>query len=258
MKTALPKILLYIIVVASLQSCNKSYFEASIDFSKHHRKELYSFFDNSSVMANLMINYHWGLDEFRAKSGLGQFSRSQPSSTALLASAKNEPSLAFNDRKRPVPAAFALDRFQLMPGIELIGKGTKAKGQVGTEITRMLYLNLPVYMLYRYPLPNDHGEILGGLGPYFAYGLTGKLKYIYNVTEEFSAFDKDNGGFKRFDSGLAFTAGYQLPNGLRVRLGYQLGLVNIDPLETSGKIQNRTLSLNFGYPVSKMAKLFSK
>ncbi|MVM38033.1 outer membrane beta-barrel protein [Spirosoma sp. HMF3257] len=101
-----------------------------------------------------------------------------------------------------------------------------------------------------------------GLGPYFAYGLTGTFTSTFNgQTTKIAAFDTNNGGYKRFDAGLALTIGYQLPNSLRIRLGYDLGLTNIESGPSGpddDKAYNRALSLNVGYSLAKIISKFKK
>ena len=116
-----------------------------------------------------------------------------------------------------------------MPGLELVRKGSKTSDGFGKDVTHLLYLELPIYALYRHQLPDNKGELFGGLGPYFGYGLAGNFKFTFNgETTKVPAFDTKNGGFKRFDAGLALTAGYQFPGSFRVRLAYEIGLVNND------------------------------
>ncbi len=146
---------------------------------------------------------------------------------------------------------FTSDRFALMTGLQLIGKGGKLNDFGGTDRVNLLYLEVPVYALYRHELPGK-GLVFGGLGPYFGYGLTGKYKSTFNgQTTSFNAFDKNNGGLRRFDGGLAFTAGYQLPSSLQFRLAYELGLANIET-GPGNKTTNRALSVSVGYSLNKL------
>lgn len=107
-----------------------------------------------------------------------------------------------------------------------------------------------MYALYQHELPGK-GLVFGGLGPYVGYGLGGQFKYTFNGQTTFPAFDKTNGGFRRFDGGLAFTAGYRLPSTLQFRLAYELGLANIEPRQ-GNKVTNRVLSINVGYSLNKL------
>lgn len=108
---------------------------------------------------------------------------------------------------------------------------------------------MPVLAIYTYELTDDR-KVFGGLGPYFAYGIGGKIK-----GDGFSekAFDKDF-GFKRFDVGLTFTAGYKFNKKWSVRLAYDLGLANIEQ-DSFDKAKNRCFSLNIGYSPQLIQKL---
>ncbi|WP_020607639.1 porin family protein [Spirosoma spitsbergense] len=146
----------------------------------------------------------------------------------------------------------------LLYGIQLIGKGGKYSDRFGTSTARMTYLEIPAYVLYNHKLPEGKGRLFGGVGFYLGYGLWGTLKYDEpGGQESFSAFDKLN-GYKRFDAGLGFTGGYQLPQGLSLSLEYELGLVNIDPARGDDKTRNRALSLNVAYPLKKLVDNFRK
>jgi hypothetical protein len=149
--------------------------------------------------------------------------------------------------------------WQLMYGVELIGKGGRFSDGFGTTTTRMTYLQAPVYGLYNYDLPNDKGRVFGGLGPYIGYGLFGKTTYKDSRTSEsYGAFDKNNFGYSRLDAGLNFTAGYQLPESFRFNLVYSLGLANLDPNNRSFQYYNRGWSLNVGYPLTKLVSKLKK
>src|SRR5262249_3096847 len=129
-------------------------------------------------------------------------------------------------------------------GLEFVMKNSKDQG---VKI-HANYLEVPVYGVYVYPLSSG-SKVFGGLGPYFAYGLGGKTKG--NGFSE-KTFDKDF-GFKRFDVGLAATAGYMLPSGIYARLGYDYGLADIDRIDVD-HTKNRSFSLNFGFPIIKRMK----
>lgn len=169
--------------------------------------------------------------------------------------------LATNDPRTgptssPDKAPF-LSHVSLLYGVQLIGKGSKTTYKSGTSTTRMTYLEIPAYMLYNHDLPSNKGRLFGGVGFYLAYGLWGTINDSDN-TPSVSAFDK-NLGYKRFDAGLAFTGGYQLPQGLRISIAYELGLVNIDPFAGAyDKLKNRALSLNVAYSLHKVTALLKR
>ncbi|MVM38035.1 outer membrane beta-barrel protein [Spirosoma sp. HMF3257] len=185
-----------------------------------------------------------------------------PASDNLLASTSRQ--LTFESSYiPPKPTSFfQSEHFVLMPGLQLIRKGNRFSDSFGTDVTHLLYLELPIYALYRHQLPDNKGELFGGLGPYFGYGLAGNFKFTFNgETTKVPAFDAKNGGFKRFDAGVSLTAGYQFPGSLRVRLAYELGLVNLESGPSGGfgdKTFNRALSLNVGYPLDKIVNKFKK
>jgi hypothetical protein len=119
-------------------------------------------------------------------------------------------------------------------GIGYVGKGAKA----GDVTFSMDDIEVPIDLVYHYPL--GPGNIHGGLGPFFAYGVGG------SVAGE-SLYGANNGGFKRFDAGINFMAGYMLKNGLFLDLGYDLGLANIEYATNDVKGYSRSFSINFGY-----------
>ncbi len=165
-----------------------------------------------------------------------------------------------NAHRPPADWATIRQHLAFMSGLELTGKGARQTTGGSTDKTSLLYLEIPIYAIYYQNLANK-GRVFGGIGPYIAYGLSG----TFNSTTSGRSFSSPafgtNGGFQRFDAGIALTAGYQLTNSLRFRLAYDLGLANIEsgPSGTNGdKTFNRTLSLNVGYPLEKLAGLVKK
>lgn len=175
----------------------------------------------------------------------------------LLASIKNQPGPTAPD---PKAGSEFLSHLSPLIGIQLIGKGGKYSDRFGTSTTHMTYLEIPVYVLYSHLLPEGKGRLFGGLGFYLAYGLWGKSSYVdgTGATGSFGAFDINGGGYKRFDTGLNFMAGYQLPQGLRLSLVHELGLTSIDPVARADKTKNRVWSLNVGYPLKKLTDRLQK
>ncbi|GAB2604101.1 porin family protein [Spirosoma areae] len=176
-------------------------------------------------------------------------------SATLLASIDRKPGPMVPD---PKASSSFLRHLSPLVGIQLIGKGGKYSDRFGTSITHMTYLEIPIYAIYTYMLPEDKGRLFGGLGFYVAYGLWGTLKFDDpRGTESFSAFDKFN-GYKRFDAGLNFMAGYELPQRLRLSIVHELGVTSIDPVAGSDKTRNSVWSLNVGYPLKKLVALTRK
>ena len=138
-----------------------------------------------------------------------------------------------------------LPHLHYMTGIEFVQKKSK---DGNTKIT-LNYLEVPLFILYKSTFSST-GNIFGGLGPYFAYGIGGNIKTSSSKTK---AFDKTT-GFKPFDAGLGLTAGYEITNSFSFSLIYEIGLVNIDRSPGGDKTKNRGISLNVSYPLSKLIK----
>lgn len=130
-----------------------------------------------------------------------------------------------------------------MAGIEFVQKKSE---DAGTTIT-LNYLEVPLYILYQTPVTST-GNVFGGLGPYFAYGIGGNMKTDSYKTK---AFDKTT-GYKPFDAGLGLMAGYTITNSFSFSLDYEIGLVNIDRNPAGDKAKNRSIGLNIDYPLNKL------
>jgi hypothetical protein len=126
-------------------------------------------------------------------------------------------------------------------GLEYIGKGAKFPGGNGT--IGLNYLELPIHFLYHYPI--GPGNVYGGLGPYFAYGVGGK-------SGDESSFGENNGGFKRFDAGIGFMVGYKLKMGVSLDVGYDLGLANVEYADQDVSGHTRCFNINLGYQIGKL------
>jgi len=135
-----------------------------------------------------------------------------------------------------------MDNVQVLTGLQFVMKNSKD----GLYKIHQGYLEVPVYGIYNYHF-TDGGTFFGGLGPYFAYGVAGKIK-----SDGFSmpTFDKEE-GFKRFDAGACITLGYKLPMGISLRLAYDMGLVDIDRF-SDDFARNRSYSINIGYSFYKI------
>lgn len=132
----------------------------------------------------------------------------------------------------------------LLTGFQFVLKNSKDGGKkIGSG-----YLEVPVYATYLHLLKNS-GTVFGGVGPYVAYGIMGKVK---SNGGSIKTFDKNN-GFKRFDAGISITAGYKLPMELSFRLAYDLGLADIDRIKAD-YTKNRSFGLNISYPIRKILK----
>jgi hypothetical protein len=137
-----------------------------------------------------------------------------------------------------------MNKVGVLTGLMYVGKNSKD----GNTKVRSGYLQVPVYACYFHSLENN-GAVFGGVGPYFAYGIGGKIK---SGGVSIKTFDK-NFGFKRFDAGISVTAGYKLPMGLYFRVAYDFGLTDIDRIDVD-YTKIRSFSFNIGYPIRKILK----
>ncbi|GAA0558985.1 porin family protein [Chitinophaga japonensis] len=141
---------------------------------------------------------------------------------------------------------------------------------------RMTYLELPVNVLYKFTL--GAGKFVAGGGPYIAYGLGGKSKYVHTYrsngqthtfeqkvrfsnemhssSETFNKYDY----YRPLDAGLNLIAGYELRNGLFFNINYSLGLTNVSPSDgafSDGSFyryptaKNSYLGISLGYFLKK-------
>lgn len=133
-----------------------------------------------------------------------------------------------------------------MGGLEYIAKGSKLNDASFSTKVHLDYLELPLYALYHPRSAAPGSGFFGGLGPYFAYGLGGKIKSTSPTgTDVQNSFGSN--GFKRFDAGITATARYIFPNSFSVRLAYDLGLANVSNEPGGLSTKNRSISINLGY-----------
>ncbi len=121
------------------------------------------------------------------------------------------------------------------------------------------YLEIPVYASYRLNFAEE-SQLQVNFGPYFAYGINGKVKWEENDGGDKSRYEYDlfgcadpnsedeKAGIKRFDCGLGVGLGYTF-NRIYLGINYQFGLVNIaDKKEwDNGKIKNTNFNISLGY-----------
>ncbi len=241
-------------LLGSLSGCSPDFYSASAEAARDYfRGPSYDDYPTPILFTgNILTGWMIGLQGVNATPGLNY----NPNPATLLASNTNRPGPTAPD---PALTSF-LSHINFFYGGQLIGKGGKLSDGFGTSTSRRTYLEGIGYALYNYDLPNDKGRVFGGLGPFLGVGLFGTNTYeqAKTATQSFGAFDSNNGGYSRLDGGLAFTAGYQLPQDLRLSIGYELGLVNIDPTGGADKTFTRALSLNVAYPAKKLVALVKK
>jgi len=143
------------------------------------------------------------------------------------------------------------------PGFSLIGKGSKVSYSSTLLSTRnpekinILYFEVPANAVFNIPVGKNN--VFLGLGPYFAYALSGTTRYDLNNSDTVEA-DKQNvkfgsdKDFKRFDIGANVLAGYQLANGLNIHGGVGASALKISNLNaTYLKARNLVYSIGLGF-----------
>lgn len=145
----------------------------------------------------------------------------------------------------------------VQPGFYLQSKGAKYEEieddeyySSGLEITGSpLYLQIPVLLSYRCDF-SDAVQLQVNFGPYFAYGVGGKLKvenwnerdsekYSYN----FFGDDLDAFKFNRFDCGLQVGAGFTFAKHYYVGFAYEFGLTNSIDVSREYRSQLKDMSV---------------
>lgn len=156
--------------------------------------------------------------------------------------------------------------FYINSGLFYTTKGAKSEIVEDSETFKTTfnagYLELPVYASYRLNLA-EASQLQVNFGPYFAFGVNGKVKEEYTDSEypeDNEKFDYDlfgvadpesddyKAGMKRFDCGLGIGLGYTW-NRIYLGINYQFGLVNIaDKKEWGvGKVKNNNFNISVGY-----------
>lgn len=102
---------------------------------------------------------------------------------------------------------------------------TQRGGKKGGNTLGINYLEIPVLIKYGFRASDDIA-ILPFFGPYFSYGIGGKLK-----TDEGkrSSFNSDN-GYNHADMGFKLGCGAEY-NKIYFELGYQFGVANISAID---------------------------
>jgi outer membrane protein with beta-barrel domain len=147
--------------------------------------------------------------------------------------------------------------FYVQPGLMFSTKGAKIEeGFGGSPKLNLSYIELPINFLYKPTLGS--GKLLVGFGPYFAYGIGGKLKTDGDDTDvKFKGTvkagdDPDVVYFKPFDAGANILFGYEFANRFSAQLNVQLGLVNINSdydaiPDTDARSANTGFGVSVGY-----------
>lgn len=149
-------------------------------------------------------------------------------------------------------------QFYIQPSLMYEGKGGKSKDNDNVT-TRLNYLTLPVDLLFKPEMPNGSGSWIVGVGPYVGYGISGKTKYSTDAGEVSLDPFKENdltdnkAPLKRFDAGANVQLGYEMASGFNVVLNADLGLININNLNSDkdNSYKNTSFGVTLGYTFGK-------
>jgi hypothetical protein len=137
----------------------------------------------------------------------------------------------------------------LQPGVDFTQKG--AEMQNGTKTT-LNYIDIPVNYVYK-PIVGT-GNLVLGFGPYFGFGVGGKVTAPNGSStkvEYRDQFDRSLPGtttqLRKSDAGANFLAGYEFANNLSLNLKAQLGLKDINPDMGNEGTNNQTRWRNTGF-----------
>lgn len=189
------------------------------------------------------------------------------------------------------------DIFSFQPELLLSTKGMRNESYIEKDVpthfglqTRELhsiskialyYIECPLYLKVSLDL-NRSGKFIAGIGPYFAYGISGKMKSEFVISEslrhwigEKNIFIEDDLEFnettsdidlkswirepywykslKRFDGGISGFIGYELYKKWFITTTYDMGMINfLNSAEAwdgkvDGRMYNSTFSISLGY-----------
>lgn len=134
------------------------------------------------------------------------------------------------------------------PALLYQGKGGSIQVADGSRIkSKLHYISLPMDVLFMPVMPGGNGSWIVGLGPYVAYGLSGKQSHSTDDNSAEGDLFK-YGGLKRTDAGINVQLGFELTNGINVSAFADIGLLNIASRGDHDHYQrNKTFSLTVGY-----------
>lgn len=119
-----------------------------------------------------------------------------------------------------------------------------------TEKNNVSYLNIPVLVSYRVKL-SDAAQFQLNVGPYFAFGISGKLNVESNFSGlknyEIDCFDEYD-GLKKSDTGLHIGAGVVYSN-VYFGVSYERSLKNVSNA-TGADFRNGCIGINVGYNIN--------
>lgn len=149
-----------------------------------------------------------------------------------------------------VMAEFSVsESFVIQPALLFSGKGSSYEIDYGEGVYELKiapgFIELPIYAAYKFDV--GPGKLFLKAGPYFGYGISGKISD--GEEEEDIEWGTDIDSFmKPFDFGVGLGAGFDL-NGFLISLQYQFGLTNLsayDEVEMKLGVFGISLAYLFG------------
>ena len=138
------------------------------------------------------------------------------------------------------------DMWSIQPSLMLTQKGAKIKEDGETMKFNPMYLEIPVLAAARFAVA-DNQNIVVKAGPYFAFGVAGKVKVGDDIADFFGDGDDLFGG-KRFDCGIGVGVAYEIGK-FFVGLDGEFGFTNVVDFKSDGvsNPKNMNFSIGVGY-----------
>lgn len=140
-----------------------------------------------------------------------------------------------------------MESLYFQTGLYLQNKGYKYEDKKydETETAKPMYLEVPILASYRYNF-SDAAQLQINVGPYFAYGIGGKIEWeVENETEDDDFFDDET---NKFDVGLSLGAGITVAQHYYLGFAYELGFAKVfDDTEVKSHNRNWMFSVGFNF-----------
>ena len=134
------------------------------------------------------------------------------------------------------------DMWSIQPSLMISQKGGKYDEDGETVKFNPMYLEIPVLAAARFAV-TDNQNVVVKAGPYFAFGVAGKVKVGDEKGDFFGDGDDQYGG-KRFDCGIGVGVAYEI-NKFFIDLTGEFGLTKI--YDGDGAPKNINFSIGVGY-----------
>lgn len=135
------------------------------------------------------------------------------------------------------------DMWSIQPSLLFSAKGTKYDlGSEGDITVNPLYLELPIMAAARFAI-SDNMNIVVSAGPYFAFGVGGKVSG--EGDDDMDVFGEDGLDAKRFDAGIGVGVAWEI-NKFFVGVNGSFGLAKLYDVEDDAP-KNTNFSIGVGY-----------